>query len=321
MQILVVDDSAFARSRIAQTLTSAGHSVIEADGGNAALKLFAETQFDLVTVDMLMPEMDGLELIRRLRALRPDVRIIAISADIQQATRDAVLAAGASEFVNKTAKPEELLKAIQPPAIDAQPAPVMSLLQQDAFTEMINIAMSQAANALAALLERRVLLRVPKVQVLDADGLRAFFNREVYQAGAVIHQGFSGELTGLAALVFPQHHALSLVRVLLAVVRDLNQISAVEQTVLSEVGNVVLNAALAKLGDQFRARLTINLPNVLLNQAGSAATDFLLSAIPQAQSAIVLLSRLTIDDVDLITYLILMLPQRDVEHLLESLGV
>ena len=57
MKIMVVDDSAFARKRLSRVLTAAGFSVVEAENGRVALERFAEARPDVVTVDLLMPEM------------------------------------------------------------------------------------------------------------------------------------------------------------------------------------------------------------------------------------------------------------------------
>jgi len=319
MAILVVDDSAYARKRIAKTLTQAGHIVVEADNAQSALELFAEVHPDLVTVDLLMPGMDGLELTRRLRDLDPAVPIIILSADVQHSTQEQVFAAGASWFIGKTDKPEEILRAVQT-LLGGPELVSLSDLQQDAFTEIMNIAMGQAALALEMLLERHVLMKVPQVEILKAAELHHFLKREAQHVGAVVQQKFSGPLNGLAALVLPRDHAQSLVRVLLEAFRDVDELSSAEQTVLAEVGNIVLNAALARLGDQLQTRIHIGLPTVVLNQSCVATVNLLFSAVPDAVHAIVFLSRLTIGEVSVVAFLTLILPQSDVQHLLTHLA-
>lgn len=78
--ILVVDDDPTVRMIASEILTGAGHQVSEAEDGDEALKLVAETPFDLVLLDMLMPNKDGLETISELRGRRPRMRILAISS-------------------------------------------------------------------------------------------------------------------------------------------------------------------------------------------------------------------------------------------------
>lgn len=318
MKVLVVDDSEFARQRIGRILREAGHEVLEANDGEAALGLAETTVFDAATVDLLMPGMEGIEVIRRLRALWPEMTVVALSADVQQATRREVLAAGASRFVAKTAPDEALLAALEAEPEGLIPF-VLTPFQKDAFTEVMNIAMGHAADALSVLLKRRVLLKVPEVELMTAAGLSAFFREELVQVGVTIRQRFSGLLNGAAALVFSSGHAALLVRTLIGVQQELRLLSTAEQTVLAEMGNIVLNAAVAVLADQCGERVRVSLPDVSLNVKGDEAARQLLGAVAGADMAFVLVSRLTIGDAELISYLVLLLPEEDVKRLLQQI--
>jgi len=267
-----------------------------------------------------MAEMDGMELVRRLHAQYPELPIILVSADVQRATRDEALAAGALAFVAKVSDPAEIVEAVRT-VVGRRPLGPLTPAQHDAFTEMMNIAMGQAAQALSSLLERHVQLQVPRVQIMHASELEGFLEREAPEIGALVRQKFSGPLNGASALVFPRQHAVVLIRVLLGTARELEQLSAAEQTVLAEVGNVVLNAALARLADQIGVRVRVALPTVFLNQSAAEAARLILSSAPQADHAMVLLSLLRIGSVDLSVYLVVALPGADVQRLLESLGV
>ena len=79
MRILVVDDDEFVRLMLRFTLTDAGYEVQEASNGREALKAYADHPADVVILDILMPEMEGLETIQRLKQSDPDVKIIAVS--------------------------------------------------------------------------------------------------------------------------------------------------------------------------------------------------------------------------------------------------
>lgn len=78
-RILVVDDDEFVRSMLRTTLIDAGYEVYEASNGRDALKAFRECPESIVILDIVMPEMEGLETMRRLRQDSPDVKIIAVS--------------------------------------------------------------------------------------------------------------------------------------------------------------------------------------------------------------------------------------------------
>lgn len=113
--ILVVDDDPTVRMIAVEILTTAGHQVVEAADGDEALKLVAGNAFDLVVLDMLMPNKDGLETIVELRRARPQIRILAISSggrmDASQLLRMA-LVFGADETMAKPLRSEPFSEAV-----------------------------------------------------------------------------------------------------------------------------------------------------------------------------------------------------------------
>jgi len=100
-KIMVVDDSAMSRGSLKRVLESKGYAVIEAEDGMAAIERYHLERPDLVMLDMLMKGMYGLEVLAKLRQMDPDARVIIVTADIQNSTREMVKEAGALAFVNK----------------------------------------------------------------------------------------------------------------------------------------------------------------------------------------------------------------------------
>ena len=111
--ILVVDDSGLARRGTRRILEGAGYTILEAEDGMGALERYFVDKPDLVLLDLVMKGMYGLEVLTKLRELDPGARVIVISADIQTTSRDLVSAAGASGFLNKPAKAEDIVAAVQ----------------------------------------------------------------------------------------------------------------------------------------------------------------------------------------------------------------
>ena len=105
--ILVVDDNAANRDVLERRLTREGHTVVTAATGAAALALVAEREFDLVLLDLIMPEMSGFEVLRRLKAtdLTKDIPVIVISAldEIDSVVR--CIEAGAEDYLSKPFNP------------------------------------------------------------------------------------------------------------------------------------------------------------------------------------------------------------------------
>ncbi len=114
-RILVIDDDALLRGAIRVVLESAGYEVLEAGDGNAGLRLHREPGADLLVVDLFMPERDGLEVIRAVRAEAPQAKIIAMSggSSLQLDLLDAAAAFGASRTLRKPFRPNALLTVVR----------------------------------------------------------------------------------------------------------------------------------------------------------------------------------------------------------------
>lgn len=111
--VLVVDDAAFMRMMIKDILSKNGYDVVgEAENGAVAVERFRDLQPDLVTMDITMPEMDGITAVREIRAINPGARIIMCSAMGQQAMVIDAIQAGAKDFIVKPFQPERVLEAV-----------------------------------------------------------------------------------------------------------------------------------------------------------------------------------------------------------------
>jgi two-component system chemotaxis response regulator CheY len=111
-QILVVDDSGYARRTMRKTLEQAGHTVAEANGGMAAIESYFLNRPDLVLLDLTMEDVGGFDVLNRLREIDANARVIVVSADVQSSTAKLVEDAGGARFLGKPVQAEELLGAI-----------------------------------------------------------------------------------------------------------------------------------------------------------------------------------------------------------------
>jgi two-component system chemotaxis response regulator CheY len=113
--LLIVDDSPVILTSIGAILQKAGYDVRQAADGPDALSWLERETFDLVMVDLHMPGMDGVELIRRIRAL-PDHRftpILVLTAETRRAPRQQARDAGATVWMTKPVTPGQLLQALE----------------------------------------------------------------------------------------------------------------------------------------------------------------------------------------------------------------
>ncbi|HBE80499.1 MAG TPA: two-component system response regulator [Firmicutes bacterium] len=113
-KVLVVDDAAFMRMMIKDILRKGGYEVIgEAEDGSKAVEKFKELRPDLVTMDITMPDMDGISAVKEIRKVDSNATIIMCSAMGQQAMVIDAIQAGAKDFVVKPFQPERVLEAVR----------------------------------------------------------------------------------------------------------------------------------------------------------------------------------------------------------------
>jgi two-component system, chemotaxis family, chemotaxis protein CheY len=112
-RVLVVDDALFMRKMVSDALTKGGHEVIgEAADGAQAVEQFKALGPDVCTLDITMPEKDGLEALRDILVLDPAARVVMCSALGQDAKVIESIKAGARDFVVKPFQPGRVLEAV-----------------------------------------------------------------------------------------------------------------------------------------------------------------------------------------------------------------
>ena len=112
-KILVVDDAAFMRKMIKDTLTKNGYTeVFEAVDGADAVEKYAEIAPDLVFMDITMPNMDGLEALKAIRAKDGSANVVMCSAMGQESMVMDAVRSGAKDFIVKPFKPDRVLKTV-----------------------------------------------------------------------------------------------------------------------------------------------------------------------------------------------------------------
>lgn len=113
LKLMIVDDSNIMRRRIERSQQFEELEVVgTASNGVEALELFKKTDPDLVTMDLTMPQMDGIECIEKLVELKPAVRILVISALADKATAVDAMEKGANGFLNKPFTDRQLNEAL-----------------------------------------------------------------------------------------------------------------------------------------------------------------------------------------------------------------
>jgi two-component system chemotaxis response regulator CheY len=113
-RILITDDALFMRVTLKNILTQNGYEVVgEAENGAVAVKLYEELKPDVVTMDITMPEMDGLAALKAIRASDSNARVVMCTAMGQKAMVVEAIQSGAKDFIIKPFQPDRVLEAMK----------------------------------------------------------------------------------------------------------------------------------------------------------------------------------------------------------------
>ena len=114
IRILVVDDAAFMRMMIKDILSKNGYEIVgEAENGLKAVEKYQELKPDLTTMDITMPEMNGISAVKEIKKIDPGAKVIMCSAMGQQAMVVEAIQAGARDFIVKPFQPDRVLEAVR----------------------------------------------------------------------------------------------------------------------------------------------------------------------------------------------------------------
>ena len=194
----------------------------------------------------------------------------------------------------------------------------LTALQQDALIELINIGFGRAAASLSKLTGHRVQLEVPKITMCPidelADCLRPMLENEV----ATVHQIFSGPVDGDALLVLDQHSAAILKELLTSEPALPLEIDRSAREVVTEIGNIVLNACLGTFGNLLKVQVSFSVPHLTLETLESVVGSIAVNR-QGLRYALVVHSSFRLRDSSLTGYLVIVLGVASIERLIQAL--
>ena len=113
IRILIVDDSPFIHKAISRALASGDFEVCGiGSNGKEGAELYAKLKPDVVTMDITMPEMDGITAVKEIKTTYPDAKVVMVSAMGQQAMVIEAIRSGAADFIVKPFQPDRVLEAL-----------------------------------------------------------------------------------------------------------------------------------------------------------------------------------------------------------------
>jgi len=190
--------------------------------------------------------------------------------------------------------------------------------QEDALVELINIGFGRAGSALSKLTGHRVQLEVPQVTMCPidemADRLRPMLGDEL----ATVHQIFSGPVDGDALLVLDQHSAAILKELLTDEPALPLNIDRSAREVVTEIGNILLNACLGTFGNLLKVQVSFSVPHLTLDTLESVVGSITVDR-EGLRYALIVHSSFRLRDSSLTGYLVIVLGVASIERLLHAL--
>lgn len=189
--------------------------------------------------------------------------------------------------------------------------------QKDALTELINIAFSRTAASLSELTGHRVLLDVPKVEIYPVYELASRLARFIPSDLASVHQIFTGSLTGDALLLLNYDGAVTLTDLLTEEAIHSNRLNESAREVLTEVGNILLNACLGVFGNLLQVRISFSIPRLHLETLDQLIKSLVIDK-EELRYALVVYTAFRVRDSAISGYLVMALSVTSLDRLIHE---
>src|SRR5688572_19288666 len=190
-------------------------------------------------------------------------------------------------------------------------------VQEDALVELLNIGFGRAAASLSQLTGHRVLLEVPHVTIHPVDELAESLEQVIQTDVASVHQIFTGPVAGDALLILDQSGASMLKELLTNEPALPLSIDASAREVLTEVGNILLNACLGTFGNLLKVQVTFSVPQLNLESLGAILESLRVNQ-EGVKYALVVHAGFKLRDAEVRSYLVIVLSVASLDRLLRA---
>jgi chemotaxis protein CheC len=190
--------------------------------------------------------------------------------------------------------------------------------QTDALTELINIGYARAAGALSELTGHRITLDVPKVALHPVHEISSMLREVVEGEVASVNQIFSGPIAGNALLLLDQRAALMLNQLLTNEKAPLRSLDTGAREVLTEVGNILLNACLGIFGNLLQVQVTFSVPRMSVDSVESVLNSITVRD-QELRFALMVHTRFQVKSSNVSGYLVIILGVTSLDRLLYEL--
>ena len=190
--------------------------------------------------------------------------------------------------------------------------------QTDALTELINIAFSRTASSLSQITGHRVLVEVPKLSIHPMDELSTILESLMGVDIATVHQIFTGSVSGDAFLVINADGAKTLSHLLTDQQTRGKKLDTSAREVLTEVGNILLNACLGTFGNMLQMRIQFSVPRLHVHELGDKLTSLVIGE-EEMRYALVIAAKFKVRDSEVSGYLVIVLGVSSLDLLIKEI--
>ncbi len=267
IKTLICDDSSFARKQIQRSLPESWKfQITQAKNGQECINELKAGKGDLLFLDLNMPVMDGYQVLEAIQKQNLKTVVIVVSGDIQPEAQKRVMMFGALEFIKKPVAKSVLESVLESKEVykklTSNEVSELSDEIRDGYKEIVNVAMGQAADALARVLGAFVIMPIPNVNMLEVSELTMALNEvSEKQDVSAVCQGFIGAgVAGEALILFSQSSMLDIAE-LMNFKSELTKQTELE--LLMDISSILSGACLQGISRQLDFKFTQSHPVIL----------------------------------------------------------
>ena len=195
----------------------------------------------------------------------------------------------------------------------------LTAVQQDSLTELINIGYGRAAGALSDLTGHRITLEVPEVAMHAIDEITPLLAKVIQGEVASVNQIFSGPVGGNALLLLDETSALTLSQLLMDQPQDGGTFDLGAREIITEVGNIVLNACLGVFGNLLQVQVSFAVPRLKVEAVESVLQSIIVGQ-EELRYALMIHTRFRLKGSNVTGYLVIILGITSLDRMLEELA-
>ena len=323
-KILLVDDSAFTRRIVKNALNGRGYrEVIEAENGEEALRKYETEKPDVVLLDMIMPGLQGTDVLKRVMAMNENAKVIVLSAVGQEKTVKICKKLGSVGYILKPFEERQLVSTVEKALrVKRRRKPLTKLtkLEEDALREIGHIGAQHAASALSKMIGQTVKAKLLAARMTSLDDLpKLVGDRETMVSG--IYLPVTGDISGSLLMAFPQESAFILADMLfkkkLGTTKELDEMG---KSALGEAGNILAGNCLTALSHALGMHLVEHVPDFAHGMAGALIENVAVAFGQKAERALIIQVELSTEEkIRIVGYFFLLFALKEARAMLRAI--